>query len=291
MPTGLSRILILLAGLSVSGVAGADIAVVDDSDHTVRLAQPARRVVSLAPHLAEMMFALGADRQLVAVSASSDFPAAARSLPRISGAAGIDLEAIIAMRPDLVLGWQSGNPAQLFERLARLGIPVFLSEPRTLDQIATNFERLGQLTGHAKRAGAVAARFRRELSALRGRESSPGPRVFYQIWHQPLLTIGGKHFIADAIRLCGGTNVFEPNAQLVPVVNREAILALDPEVIVSADIDTDELFAQWRRWTMVSAVRNRRIRTVNADLLHRPGPRVVDGVAQLCAAIRQGGET
>lgn len=285
MSGGIFRISVVAIALLANGNSTADVSVIDDDGRPIRLAQPAQRVVSLAPHVTEMMYAIGAESQLVAVSAYSDFPVAARALPRISGAAGIDLEAIVALQPDLVIGWQSGNPFQLFENLARLGIPVFLSEPRTLEQVAGNLERLGRLTGHAESGRAEAARFRKQLRVLARPQTRPGPRVFYQVWHQPLLTVGGEHFIADAIRLCGGANIFEPGSRLVPTVSREAVLALDPEIIISAGIDAKTLRAQWHRWTMVAAVRNRELGTVDADLLHRPGPRVVEGVAQLCAAI------
>lgn len=192
-----------LAALMVFS-AQADVVVPDDTGAALHLKKPARRIVSLAPHITETLFAAGAGEHLVGAVEYSDFPEAAKKLPRIGGYSKLDLEAIAALKPDLAVGWASGNSPAHVDKLRALGIPVYLVQPERIDDVAANLERYGELAGTQAVAREAAANFRNRLAALRGQYAArPSVRVFYQIWKQPLMTVGGGQVISDAIRLCG----------------------------------------------------------------------------------------
>lgn len=254
---------------------------VDDTHREVKLVAPATRVVSLAPHLAELMFEIGAGAQLVGTAAHSDFPPQAAAVARIGDARALDLEAIAALRPDLILGWHSGNPPRLLERLRAMGFAVFVSEPRRLEDVATTLERLGTLAGTQPMANERAARFRARLDAIRGAyRSLPRVSVFYQVWHRPLITINGRHIVSDALAVCGAVNVFADHAVLIPRPELETVVGIDPQAIVGGDVVDG--FAAWRRWPSLRAVRNDSLVAVAADTLHRPTSRILDAVSMLC---------
>ena len=264
------------------------LAVRDDTGREVRLDAPARRIVSLAPHITELLFDIDAGDAIVAATEYSDYPEAAKHLPRVGGLAGIDLERIVALKPDLVIAWQSGTSRAQLEALSRLGIPVFRSEPHTLADVATTLERLGALTGHSREASAQAGAFRRKVAALRDSYASRPPvRVFYQVWNNPLMTIGGPHLITHVIELCGGRNVFASVAMLAPTIDVEAVVAADPQLIVTAaengKVRND--IALWSRWTSVSAVRHHRYLFLDPALITRHTPRILVGSEALCRAI------
>ncbi len=278
----------LVVALGVSSPAGATVSVIDDSKRTITLARPAQRVISLAPHATELLFGAGAGRQVVGVTEFSDFPLAARRLPRVGGSRGLDLERIVAARPDLVIAWQSGNSAAQVERIEKLGIPVFRSEPRTLGDVARTLERFGILTGHAEHATDAARRFNARIEALRQTYAGRRPvRVFYQVWKQPLMTIGGPHVISDVVRLCGGHNVFAQLDTPGPTVDIEAVVAADPQLIVGGAADGGDLsdLRMWQRWPQISAVRNGRYSVLDAALITRHTERLVLGAERLCKAI------
>ena len=268
----------------------AAVSVPDDSGHSISLSVPANRIVSLAPHATELLFAAGAGPRVVGVSEYSDYPPAARDLPRVSGGGGVDLEAVLALEPDLVIAWGSGNPNHQVDRLRALGVQVFLSEPRTIDDIAWSIERLGALAGTGVYAAEAATVFRTRADALQKQYAAlPPVSVFYEVWPQPLLTINEDHLISKVIRLCGGRNIFDGLPTLTPQVDIEAVLVLDPEVIIAAS-DDGELpgwLEQWSKWPALTAVRNRNIRAIHADLIVRHTPRVLDGAEQLCNYLEQ----
>ncbi len=282
----LSGLLVLVAALPGRSVAGP--VVVDDAGRTVRLERPAHRVVSLAPHATELLFAAGAGSRVVAVSEHSDYPPAARALPRVGGGAGLDVERILALQPDLVVAWQSGN-GPVPERLRRLGLTVFLSEPRRIDEIATSLERLGHLAGSDPVAARAARRFREGVRALRSRYAGRERlRVFYPVWDRPLMTVNGDHMISAWLRLCGADNIFAGLPELVPTVGLEAVVAAAPDVIVVAVGKGRDRRAQWRHWPGPDAVP---VLSVPADWLERQTPRAVDGARVLCRkldAVRRG---
>ena len=266
----------------------AVVEVLDDTGQRVALAAPAQRIVSLAPHVTELLFATGAGELVVGTPQYSDYPEAAKNIPRIGGSGGFDLERITALRPDLVVAWQSGNPAWVIERLRELGAVLFLSEPRQLDDIATNMERLGILTGKNASAREASERFRQGHGALQARYSQRSPvTVFYQVWEQPLMTVSGEHLISHVIRLCGGVNVFAELPALVPRVDVEAVLRLRPQAIVAAGATDSRVLDGWRRWSQLDAVRNDHLFLIPFAQIARHGPRVLQGAQRMCAALEK----
>ena len=267
------------------GSACAQIQVLDDSGQPVVLEEPASRVVSLAPHITELLFAVGAGEVVTGASEYSDYPVAAQSILRVSGGSGVDLEAILALQPELVIAWGSGTPAGHVHRLRPLGIPVFVSEPRVMADIASSLERLGRLTGHDNDAARVIRSFRKRHRGLHERYAGrPQVRVFYQIWQQPLMTINGNHIVSDVIRLCGGLNIFADLPELAPAVSLESVLQRDPEVIIAGSDagDPPALMALWQRWPDISAVQGGHLHTIQRELLVRHTPRILDGAEQMC---------
>ncbi len=265
--------------------AQAEVRVTDDYGNAVVLAAPARRVVSLAPHLTELMYAAGAGERMVGALRYSDFPAAAKRLPRVGSEASIDLEALVALRPDLVIAWPNAGSARTVERIAALGIPVFRSEPRELEDIARTLETLGRLAG-TENAAAVAARaFRARAAALARRHaSSPRVRVFYQVWNRPLITVNGAHVLSKALRLCGGENVMADLPGIAPEIDRERVLHADPEVIVASGSDGGHphWLEEWKAYPGMAAVRLGNLYAVPPELLQRHTPRLLDGADELC---------
>jgi iron complex transport system substrate-binding protein len=266
----------------------AEVSVQDDSGQTVRLAAPAQRVVSLAPHLTEMAFAVGAGDAVKAVIRYSDHPAAARQRPIVGDAFALDFEAIARLKPDLVLVWSSGLNERHRARLRSLGLTVFESEIRQSSAIPDTLRRLGALLGHREVAQAAAAAYERDWQALRERHVGRPPlRVFWQLWQDPLMTVNREHLIGEAIEICGGVNVFGALPLLTPTVSWEAAVAADPQLIASSGrpVDAERDFARWQRFGQVSAVRHKRFAFVEGDLIGRMGPRFVQGAAALCEAI------
>ncbi len=264
--------------------AAAPVRVVDDAGATVTLAQPARRIVSLAPHATELLFAAGAGAALVGAVAHSDWPPAARAVPRVGDAGALDLERIVALQPDLVLAWPYTTPGQLASLRAQ-HIAVFTSSPATIAGIAADVERLGTLAGTESVAHAVAASLRQREQALAARyRDRPRLTVFYEIWNEPMFTIGGKHLITEAIALCGGENVFAALTMPAPSVTVEAVIAAAPDVIVGGDDfgKRPVWLDDWKRWPAIPAVRDGNLFGAAGDLMHRPGPRFLDGVTALC---------
>ncbi|MDP2795532.1 MAG: cobalamin-binding protein [Sulfurisoma sp.] len=278
---------LMLALMLASGLnAHAEIVVRDDTGETVRLAAPARRIVSLAPHVTETLYAAGAGARLVGAVDYSDYPEAAKTLPRVGGYSRLDLEAIARLAPDLVIGFASGNAPAHIARLRALGIPVYLSQPNRIEDVAHNLEHFGELAGSAATARAAAAAFRGRLQALRDKYAGrPQVRTFYQMWKQPLMTVGGEQVISDAIRLCGGDNVFGQLKSLAPTVTVEAVIAADPEAIVASGMDASrpEWLDDWRRWKHLAAVKRDNLFFVPPDLIQRHTPRIIDGTERLCA--------
>jgi len=267
----------------------AAVSVTDDAGQVVSVAQPARRIVSLAPHATELLYAAGAGELIVGVLDSSDWPPEVRSKPRVGDARALDLERIITLAPDLVVTWPYAAPAQVGALLAR-GVPVFVADPATIDGIAADLERLGSLAGTSPTANARAAQFRARLARVAAdRGDAPPVRVFYEIWNVPLYTIGGRHLITEAIAFCGGENVFASLSLPAPGVSVEAVLAARPEAIVAgADRGLRPAWLDdWKRWSSLPAVASGNLFVVDANLLHRAGPRFVEGVEALCAALDQ----
>lgn len=266
------------------GAAGS-VGVLDDEGREVVLTAPAQRVVSLAPHLTENLFAVGAGNQIVGTTSFSDHPEAATEIPRVGSYKRADMERIVAMQPDLVVAWASGNDRAQIQRMIELGLTVYISEPRNFEGIATTLERLGRLTGHADTGETTAEALRTGTRALANRYRDATPvTVFYQVWEQPLMTVNDEHLIDEAITLCGGDNVFGALERLVPRIDRESVLKADPEAIAAGGMgeDRQDWLEAWREWPELQAVREENLFFIPPSLLQRHTPRVLQGTRQLC---------
>lgn len=281
---------LFLATLLFSHAATAAITATDDRGKHITLPQPATRIISLTPHLTEIAFAAGAGGKLVGVSAYGDYPAGAHQIPIIGDFSKIDLERVVQLRPDLVLAWVSGNPRGDVERLEQLGFKVLALEPRKLDDIARHLLLIGELAGAGYEATRAASRYRSQIRLLESKYRARKPvTVFYEIWHQPLMTIGQAHLVSRAIELCGGRNVFADVTGLAPTVSMEALLARNPQVIlVSGALNEREArLAPWREMKELQAVRQAKVFYLNADTLHRATPRMAEGIGELCEKLDQ----
>lgn len=281
------RLALLLCACLVGAAAHA-VQVGDDAGTTITLVRPAQRIISLAPHLTELLFAAGAGGSVVAVGAYSDYPEAVRALPQVGDSALLDLERIVALKPDLLVVWRDGNSPQQLQRLATLGIPTYSSQLDTLADIATTLRRFGRLAGSEAAAEARAQRYEAELSALRERYAGRAPlRVFYQIWQRPLLTVNHRHLISQGLALCGARNVFGTLAPLTPTVGDEAVVAADPDAIVTGRVGGErgsgpDGLDTWRRMTRLKATRTGALLVVDPDTLHRSSDRITEGIRGLC---------
>jgi iron complex transport system substrate-binding protein len=279
--------LALFLPLLLSLGAMADIHVKDDLGRDITLSQPAQRVISLAPHLTEVVYAVGGGDRMVATVAWSDFPEEAKALPVVGSNNKINYEALLAYQPDLVLVWRSGNGNNIIQRLASLGFNVFVNEPRKLDGIPNTLQKIGRLLGTESEAEKTVHAFLNTLSALQETyQQSREVSVYYQIWQSPLISFGGQHLVSDVLTLCGAKNIFSDLKPLVPRVGVESVLAADPEVIIVGQYtDVALAFNQWRAWPQLSAVSNQHLYKVDPYLLHRHTPRILQGAEQLCRAI------
>jgi len=278
----------LLAWLACVGAWAGGVSVTDDAGRVVALPHAARRIVSLAPSLTELLFAAGAGRRVVGVVRYSDYPPPARRLPRVGNYHALDLEAIAALRPDLIVAWRSGNPLAQVARLEALGFPVYFSEPRRLPDIPATLERLGRLAGSEQTARRAAAAFRGKIAQLAATYAKRAPvRVFFEIWDTPLMTVNGRHIISAVLRLCGARNIFGDLSALAPTVSMEAVLASNPDAILMTGRRRRR--AQWarfwRRWPQLTAVKENHLFFITADDIVRPGPRLAEGAAQVCHAV------
>jgi len=280
---------VLAAALALGSAAlAAEIRLTDDGGRSVRLKQPAQRIVSLTPHMTELLFAAGAGEHIVGTVEYSNFPLAARRIARIGDNAQLDLERIVALKPDLIVVWKSGNAQRQLDKLLRLGIPVYYNEPRRLADIARAIEQLGRLAGTDAVALPAAQAFAAREAGLRQRYAGRAQvTVFYQIWDKPLMTVNGDHLISDVIRLCGGRNVFAGLKLLTPQISTEAVLAADPEAIfgMTAEAGQAENLDEWKRWPRLKAVARGALFAIHADLISRNTPRILDGAEQLCAQL------
>lgn len=268
--------------------AAAEIVVTDVGGTRIKLTAPARRIISLAPHITELLFAAGAGDRVVGNVEYGDYPPAARAVPKVGGYSRLDLEAIVALKPDLVIGWETGNAPAAVARLRTMGLSVYLSQPNRMEDIAGELERIGKLAGTEVAANAAATAFRERYARLAARYGErPSVDVFYQIWKQPLMTVNGKQIISDAIRLCGGRNVFAALPILAPTVTVEAVIAANPEVIVASGMGDSrpEWLDDWRRWSTLAAVTGDNLYFIPPDLIQRHTPRILDGAEKLCTIL------
>ena len=262
---------------------------VDDLGRKLYLAKAPSRVVSMAPSITEILFAIGAEEQLVGVTEYCDYPPEARTKPKI-GYSHPNLESIIRLQPDLVLAPREFLRAEMLSKLEHLKIATFILEARTIEDIPAHIQTIGRLVERPARADEVASEVRRRIAEVRARtEHRSRPRVLYVLNSQPLITAGPGSFIHRLIEMAGGTNIVDHSTSPYPRLNIEEVLKRDPELIVfpvgGSDRVPESEQQQWQRWTTLSAVRNGRLHHINADLLNRPGPRIVEGLDALARII------
>lgn len=263
-----------------------EVTVVDDTGQTITLAAQAERIISLSPHATELLFSAQAGKKLVGVIEYSNFPQEAKAIQRVGDYFAIDIELMLTLKPDLIVAWQSGIKPELLSRLNDLGFPVFLSEPKSFEDIAGNVERLAKLAGTTDGSMPVVKQFVEDVNALKNRYLNKARiKGFYQIWHDPLQTLNGEHFISQALALCAVDNVFAGQKLLAPLVNEESIIALNPQVIFSggnSQTQLNQLKDYWRKWSVIDAVKNDHLFVVNSDWVARPTFRLLDAAKSIC---------
>ncbi|KRW64371.1 ABC transporter substrate-binding protein [Aeromonas allosaccharophila] len=250
------------------------------------LAATPSRVVSVVPHLTELLYDIGAGDRLVAVDDASDYPTEVKTKPKVANYRSINVEALLAQKPDLILGWRSAQ-SRMLAPLEQLGIPVFYSEPTDFASLAVEMRALGKLLGVEKSANEAADRYLARLHDLQQRYGQPtGVKVFYQLWYPPLTSVSGNAWPAQAIELCGGINVMANAKTPYPQVDMEQVIRANPALILAGSQDPDAL-RHWQKWPNLDAVEHRRLDLINSDELHRFTPRALNAVEQVCRAIAQ----
>lgn len=282
----------LLAALgavsAISAASAAPITVRDDDGNVVTLPRPAQRVIAMAPHVTELLFTAGAGDKIVGAVTYSDYPEAAKKIPRVGDNRLVDLERVAAMKPDLIVIWLHGGFERQIDALRKMGIPLYHSEPTKLEGIAENVERLGQLMGTESVANPAAADIRQQFAALAKQYSSRPPvRLFYQVWDKPLYTLNGKSIVSDAIRLCGGVNIFADQKATAPIISMEAVLQANPEAIFGTSEKDYGSVDLWKPYGTLLAVQNNNLFRLQGDLLNRAGPRMTIGAKALCEKIEE----
>ena len=267
----------------VCASARADINVRDDDGNLVTLKKPAQRIIAMAPHVTELLYAAGGGDKIVGTVTYADYPEAAKLLPRVGDNRQVDLERVIAMKPDLIVVWMHGSSERQVEILRQLKVPIFHSEPKKLDGIADSLIRLGQLMGTESVANAAALEIRGQFAAMAQKYGKRSPvRLFYQVWDKPLYTLSNGSIVSDAMRLCGGVNIFGDLAVTAPVVGIEAVLQADPEAIFGTAEKNYGGVNLWRQYPNMQADKRDNLFTLNGELLNRAGPRMVPGTQALC---------
>jgi len=266
------------------------ISVQDDRDHQVQLKQPAQRIISLAPSTTELLYSAGAGDKMVAAVSYSNYPDAANKLPLVGSYNQFDLEKVLAYKPDLVVGWYSGNNPSALEQLKKLGIAVYITETRYLEQIPVTLKKLGQLAGTSITANKEARRFKTTLQQLQKTYSQKAQvQVFYQVWNKPLVTINRENLISQVIDICGGKNVFSGLGSIAPRIDVESVLKINPDAIVASGMGEErpEWLSEWLNWPNLKAVQNKQLHFIPPDHIQRQTVRVLLGAKRLCQQLDQ----
>ena len=283
-----SLLTIILVLQLCAPAAHAAISVTDDAGNIITLNKPATRIISLSPHVTELIFAAGAGERLIGTVKYSDYPEAAKAIPRIGDNRQLDIERIIAMKPDLLVVWMHGAYERVLEPLRKSGIPYFFSEPHKLEQIPETLLKLGSLFGTEKQAQMSANAFREQLTQLSTRyQNKSQVRTFYQVWGKPIFTLNDKSIVSDVLRICGGKNIFGHLSAAAPTLSTEAVIQENPELIITGDSENQagSGVEQWKGFTTMLAVKNQNLVAVDGDQLNRAGPRIVDGAKVVCEAM------
>ncbi|KAE8436975.1 MULTISPECIES: cobalamin-binding protein [Halomonadaceae] len=258
---------------------------VDDRGREVCLHASANRIATLSPGATELTYAAGAGDQVVAVVSYSDYPPEAKDVASVGSHTRIDLEALVGLAPDLVIGWVTGNPAEQMDILEALGMPVFYIEPRSVEAVADTIERLARLAGTEPVGKQAANEFREGMAALTARYSERDPvATFYQVWDEPLMSVNDDHLIGQVVQLCGGENVFGDQHRLVPRLDDEAVLAANPDAIIAGGMGEEnrDWLTHWEQYPNLAAVDAGNLYFVPPSLIQRPTPRLLEGAQILC---------
>ncbi|HEA15996.1 MAG TPA: cobalamin-binding protein [Pseudoalteromonas prydzensis] len=243
------------------------------------------RIVALAPHIVENLYTIGAGEQIVGTVEYADFPAAANDIVRIGGHQGIQLEKLLALKPDLVLAWKTGSKTEDLARIEGFGIEVFYSDASDVNKVPTELRRLGALTGREQAAEQAAIKFENKIAVIKDKYSDKSNiAVFYQLWPEPMMTVGKNTWINQLIDICQGRNVFANSRTDYPQISIENVVVAKPEVIIlpGEKSQKPQTVIDWSSWPEVPAVKHNQFVHVNADLLHRFTTRMLDGLADMC---------
>lgn len=282
--------LALLLVTTISAAHDHSRCAIDDRDREVCLYDHARRIATLSPGATELTFAAGAGSQVVAVVSYSDYPPEAKEVASVGSHTRIDLEKLVGLAPDLVIGWVTGNPTEQLETLEALGMPVFYIEPRDMEGVASAIERLARLAGTETAGQTVADNFRGTMAALEERYSTRDlVPTFYQVWDAPLMSVNSQHLIGQVVEMCGGENVFGEQTRLVPRIDDEAVLAANPEAIIAGGMGEENRhwLTHWKQYPQLSAVSQDNLFFVPPSLIQRPTPRLMEGAQLLCEKLEK----
>ena len=255
-----------------------------------RAAAAPARIVSLSPHITELLFAVGAGDRIVGVDSYSDYPAQARRIQRVADVFAIDMERLVTVRPDLVVYWKSGTPMRQQDQLKAMGFNLYGTEQRHLADIGSALLDFGRMAGTEAQGRQAATQYEAGLQVLRTRYADRAPlSVFYQVWDRPMYTLTGAHVVSEALSLCGARNVFADLKGLAPVVETEAVLARNPDVVIIAAVgaEGERQARNWASFAGLNAAREHHIYLIDPDLLNRMTPRILQGVDRLCRTLDQ----
>lgn len=255
---------------------------------------PAQRIVALAPHIVESLFAIGAGEQVIATVEYADYPTKALAIPRVGGYYGLQIEKILQLAPDLIIVWKNGNKAEDIQKLERLGLPIKYSKPKSIDGVAQELIWLGELTGHQGEASRLATDYQNRLSQLRLSYQNKSPiRVFYQLWSEPLMSVNKNTWIHQLLTTCGAVNVFANNPTDYPQLSLENVLVTHPDLIIMPQEKSKQVQPKinWQQFSMIPAVKHNRFMQVDADLIHRFSPRMLIGLEDMCKKIEASRQT
>lgn len=280
-----NQFIVCLALFTLTLQARAELVFTDDNGDTVTLRNPAKRIVSLAPHITESLFAAGAGEYIVGVVSYSDYPSAATKIKQIGNYKKIDIEAIIGLQPDLVVAWGTGNDKLQIEQLKKLGLTVYVGEPKKIQDVADAIEDYGRMVDNMRGSIEVAQEFRfRYRKIMKKYSGRTALRGFYQVWNKPLITINDRHLISDVMRICGIQNMYGYMSSLVPRISIESVIEKDPQIIVASGMGEakPEWLDDWRKWKNMQAVQYNNLFFIPPAIIQRHAPRILDAAEQLC---------
>ena len=284
-------VIIVMCGVSIIAKAGSEksISVTDFSGHELVLAKSAKRIVALAPHIVENVYSAGAGQYLVAAVSYSDYPEAAKKLPIVGSYNSFSIEKIVSLKPDLVIGWRSGNGESVIAKLKALGVPVYIDEPRELEDIAESVKDIAILAGTMDKATESLDQFHTQLRKLRASSEKKSVRTFYQVWNLPLQTLSGEHIVSNVIELCGGSNIFHDAVSIAPKISVESVIQKDPQVIFASGMaeSRPEWLDDWLKWSVISAVKNKHLYHIPPDYIQRHTFRILKGAELMCEYIEK----